>query len=289
MASTNDRFIVRYWGVRGSIPVPGPQTVRYGGNTTCIEVRCGDQIIVIDTGTGARELGTWLQQEAAQRPLNIHLIYSHLHLDHVQGFPFFAPIYGASNQVSIRSLLPPDTLQETLQLQMAHPSFPVELDKLAARLSYLQVNPGDSFQVGEAKVSTCLMEHPGGALGIRIDYKGHSFVQASDIEPEGGQPPPGLVELCRDADYLSYDSTYVEGEEYDRHKGWGHSTWVVGLKIAEVAGVKTFIAFHHDPAHDDEFMDNIASELALARRGSLVAYEGMTIDLMTSTVTLYEP
>lgn len=282
------RFTVRYWGVRGSIPVPGPRTVRYGGNTTCIEVRCDDHVFVIDTGTGARELGAQLLAEAKGKPLHITLMYSHLHLDHVQGFPFFAPIYEATTSLRIHSMFEPRQLRESLQLQMAHPSFPVELDKLAAKIEFFQTKPGESLKLGDVSIRTCPMNHPGGAMAIRVDHRGGAFVQASDIEPPDEQPPDALVKLCQGANYLSYDSTYVKGAEYERYKGWGHSTWATGVDVANAAKVGTFIAFHHDPSHDDAFMDRVASDVAERRPGSLVAWEGMTIDILGRRVTTRE-
>ncbi len=287
-ANATGHFTVRYWGVRGSIPVPGPKTVRYGGNTTCIEVRCDGRVIVIDTGTGARELGAKWPAEAAGEPLDIALFFSHLHLDHVQGFPFFAPIYEPTTTLRIHSMFEPRQLRESLQLQMAHPSFPVELDKLAARLEFIQTKPGDGLDIGDVPVRTCPMNHPGGAMAIRIDHRGRAFVQASDLEPADELPPELLVNLSRGSDYLSYDSTYVKGEEYERYKGWGHSTWVTGVDVANASDVGTFIAFHHDPSHDDDFMDKVAADLAAARPGSLVASEGMMIDVLDRKVTSVE-
>ena len=287
MAETRPRFLVRYWGVRGSIPTPGPETVRYGGNTTCIEVRCDDTVIFIDTGTGARRLGAQLLAEAAGRPLRLAVIYSHLHLDHIQGFPFFGPIYEGSSRLDIYSAQPDDTTtRAVLQSQMTYPSFPVGLSNLPSTLVFHSVQRGSSFEVDGVVVRTCPIQHPGGAMAIRVEHRGHAFVQCSDIEHASAAPEPDLVELARGADVISFDSTYVDEAEYLRHVGWGHSTWQHGVAIADAAGVGRFIAFHHDPAHDDDLMDQIAERLAAQREGSVVAREGMVLDLLSGDVRL---
>ncbi|MCB9727750.1 MAG: MBL fold metallo-hydrolase [Deltaproteobacteria bacterium] len=285
MADREQAFLIRFWGVRGSIPTPGPETVRYGGNTTCIEVRCDDVTLMIDSGTGARRFGRRLLRDQPTGTVRIALIFSHLHLDHVQGFPFFAPIYEARTHLDIYSATPAEsTTQGALDSQMAYPSFPIGLANLAAKLEFHTVERDGSFEVGGVRVSTCPLSHPGGSMAIRIDHRGKSFVQASDIE-HGDGPAPELVALSRGADFLSYDTTYVDGEEYERHRGWGHSTWREGLAVARAAGVKRFIAFHHEPSHDDAFMDRVAAELRAADPNAVVAVEGMTIDMLTGDVS----
>lgn len=287
MAQTSERFLVRYWGVRGSIPTPGPETVIYGGNTTCIEIRCDDTCVIIDTGTGARQLGDILLKEAAGSELEIYLIYSHLHLDHIQGFPFFAPIYESQTTLHVYSQRPRDlTPREVLEWQMAFPWFPVDLERLPSDIEFNELTAGDTLKLGAVQLSTCPMNHPGGAMGIRIDHRGHAFVQASDIEHEGDALAEPLVELAKGADFLSYDSTYVAGDEYERYKGFGHSTWQHGVKTARAAGVDKFIAFHHDPSHDDAFMDQVAADIEAEWPGSLVAKECMTLDLLAGTVSM---
>jgi phosphoribosyl 1,2-cyclic phosphodiesterase len=285
MGDANAQFIVRYWGVRGSIPTPGQDTVRYGGNTTCLEFRCDDQVFVIDTGTGARLLGTSLMKEAAGEGLNVTILYSHHHLDHVQGFPFFVPIYSPKNTLNVYCGAPPNTTESVLNSQMTYPSFPVGLDSLPANVTFHNFEPGESLKFGDVQVDTCALNHPGGAVAYRVNHRGRSFVQASDTEHEGDTPDHRLVELCRDADYLSYDSTYVNGEEYELYRGWGHSTWYHGLQVAEAAGTGTFVVFHHDPSHNDDFMDGLAKNVEAARAGSLVAREGMTFDMLAGTVS----
>ncbi|MGM0577408.1 MAG: MBL fold metallo-hydrolase [Myxococcota bacterium] len=286
MPGAEPQFMVRYWGVRGSIPTPGPETVRYGGNTTCIDLRCDGRILIIDTGTGARKLGQHLLAEADGTPLRVHILYSHLHLDHIQGFPFFAPLYSDDAELHVHSAVRTDAgTRDVLAAQMTYPSFPVGLSHVPADLRFHDVRPGEPFEVAGVRVDTCPIPHPGGALAFRIEHRGHVYVHSSDIEPTGPRPEPQLVELARGADFLSYDSTYSSPEEYERHRGWGHGTWQAGVDVAEAAGVDRFVAFHHDPNHDDDFMDGVAEALEAARPGSLVAREGMTLDLLTGRVS----
>lgn len=288
MPDPKERFIVRYWGVRASIPTPGPETVRYGGNTTCIEVRCDDEIILIDTGTGVRELGNRLMAEETL-PLKITIVYSHLHMDHIQGFPFFAPIYVPSTQLRIISPRPANaSSRDFLGWHMAFPWFPVDLNHLESSMDFDDIVPGTQVKLGDVTIDTCAINHPGGAQAIRVSHRGKAFVHASDLEHEGDQLAEDLVNLSKGAQYLSYDTTYVDGAEYEKHKGWGHSTWKHGIATAKAAGVETFIAFHHDPSHDDDFMDKVAADMEAAEPGSLVAREGMTLDLLKGTVTQEE-
>jgi phosphoribosyl 1,2-cyclic phosphodiesterase len=168
---------------------------------------------------------------------------------------------------------------------MSNPWFPVDLKDLGAKFDFSDIEPGTSFEVGPAKITTCPINHPGGAMAIRIDHRGHAFVQSSDVEHEGAFADPVLTELARNADFLSYDSTYIEGEEYEAHRGWGHSTWEAGLRVADAANVGRFIAFHHDPSHDDDFMDDVGRQMKAVRPGSLVAKEGMLLDLLKGEVT----
>ena len=286
MSKVEERYHVRYWGVRGSIPTPGPHTVRYGGNTTCIEFECDDQRIIVDSGAGIRELGNKLM--AGEGPIKLTLIYSHLHVDHIMGLPFFAPMYSPRTELDIyvpaTNNISPDAF---FRWHLSEPWLPVDLDFFSAKIRFHELAPGDLLQIGDAQVRTCSIAHPGGAMAIRVDHRGHAFVQCSDIE-HGDVPSGELVTLCSQADYLSYDATYATTDEYQRHKGWGHSTWQAGIKVADAAHVDRFIAFHHDPSHDDTFMDKVADALGSARPGSLVAMEGMVLDLLSGDVQFPE-
>jgi phosphoribosyl 1,2-cyclic phosphodiesterase len=233
----------------------------------------------------ARALGEALAVDPDRKDREVAIIYSHLHLDHIQGFPFFGPIYDPEHRITVYSADPPQmTTEAVIASQMTYPSFPVGLDKVPAGITFQSVTPGEVLHLGDVQIHTCRMNHPGGAMGIRVQHRGHAFVQCSDVEHQGDTPDEALVALSRGADFLSYDSTYTP-QEYEAHRGWGHSTWQAGVQIAEAAGVKTFIAFHHDPSHTDDFLDAMGVRLRARMPTGLVAQEGMTIDLLNGKVT----
>jgi phosphoribosyl 1,2-cyclic phosphodiesterase len=267
---------VTFWGVRGSIACPGPDFQRYGGNTSCLELRCDGQLLIFDAGTGLRPLG---EQLKGQGPLDIDLFLTHSHLDHIIGIPFFKPLFDGTNKVTFWAghLLPERHLREVICTIMVPPLFPVPIDIFAAKTSY------NDFTVGETltprpgiALRTARLNHPNGATGYRIEYAGKSICYVTDTEHVAGTVDANIVALAKDTDILIYDSTYTDAE-YPRYKGWGHSTWSEGLRIAEAARAGTFVAFHHDPGHKDGALDRIAEDLAAARPGSLVAREGLTL------------
>ena len=276
-------FQVRYWGVRGSIPVPGPDTVRYGGNTTCIEVRCGDELMIIDAGSGIRVLGNHLVD--SPDPVKATILFSHLHWDHILGFPFFTPAFTPGTTLGIYcDRRPVGNLKEVMRGQMAEPTFPVSLDSMGAEIDFHEFSQGDTLRLGDCVVKTAALNHPGGATGFRFEYKGKVFVHASDHEhlPTGFWQP--LVDLARGADYFSVDSTYTDAEYHGTdgglgHIGWGHSTWQENVKLANEAGVGELILFHHEPNHTDDDMDLIGALAKEQRPATRVAREGMVIDL----------
>lgn len=286
----NARFTVRYWGVRGSIATPGPETVRYGGNTTCLEIRCDDAIAIIDMGTGARLLGDLLLADGDADALNIDVLFSHLHSDHVIGFPFFAPLYDQRTRLVVNACeAGPVSTPEGLRRVMSYPLFPVDYDTLPAQIAFVGVPSAGAFTVGPATVRTCPLNHPGGAVAFRVEHRGRVFVHASDVEHEGLASAPDLVALCRDADWVSYDAMYVEGVDYEAHRGWGHSTWQAALRLADEAAARHAVITHHAPQHDDAFMDGVARAVAAARPGSIVAFEGLTIDLLADEASPAAP
>lgn len=272
-----------FWGVRGSIPTPGPQTARIGGNTSCVEVVCDRTRVVFDAGTGLRLLGA---KVAPEKPLTLHLFFSHVHWDHIQGFPFFAPafvpgntlhMYGAANSRG--------TIESAMAGQMEFPNFPVKLNQLASDLVFHDITPGDVIELeGGVVVRSAPGTHPGGVLAYRVDYDGGSVVYATDTEHHPSQIDRRLVELAMDADLLIYDSMYTP-EEYDgRHDGrsrvgWGHSTYLEGARIAEAARVSKYVLFHHDPEQSD---DDVAEKERRARElfpRAQAAYEGLVIEV----------
>jgi phosphoribosyl 1,2-cyclic phosphodiesterase len=281
---------VKFWGVRGSIPTPGLGTVRYGGNTSCVSVDFGDDILVFDAGTGLRLLGNELIKRT--KPPRIHLFLSHVHWDHIQGFPFFAPAYQKGFEIVVHGRGQADsTLGQILAGQMEGPNFPVTLNQLDAQLSYQDISPGHEVILTKrngdrlATVQCIAGHHPNGVLIYRLnDVKtGSSLVYATDTEHYPGRLDTGLVALAKNADLLIYDGMYTPEEYAQTHQGWGHSTWEQGLEIAKVAAVKTYVVFHHDPSHDDSFLDALlqtVSDRAAKDQPNLrvdLAREGLTI------------
>jgi phosphoribosyl 1,2-cyclic phosphodiesterase len=268
---------LRFWGARGSLPTPGPATVRYGGNTLCVEVRIGSRLIIIDAGSGIRVLGDALA--AAGQPVDADLLLSHTHFDHICGLPFFAPLFDPATRLRIWGghLTPPQGIETAVRLSLAAPLMPNVDQEFRAGVTFHDFAPGDDLTLSDGlQVRTVALRHPGNAVGFRIDAGGASVCYLSDTE----HPPHGVDESLRrfaaDASVLIYDATYTDAE-YRTRIGWGHSTWREGVRLADAASVDRLILFHHDPAHDDTFMDNIAREVAAVRPGSLVATEGMTL------------
>jgi phosphoribosyl 1,2-cyclic phosphodiesterase len=275
------RFLVRYWGVRGSIATPGASTVRYGGNTTCLEIVCDDARFILDMGTGARVLGAALMRDAPADGVTATVLFSHFHSDHVIGFPFFGPLFDPRTRLVIYANAEDHVASlDGLRRVMSYPLFPVEYDTLPASLEIRGVTPGEAFVVAGVTIETCRLRHPGGALAYRITHRGRTFVHASDVEHVGDASDPALVALCRGSDWVSYDAMFVEGDEYECHRGWGHSTWQAAVRLLTEAGGGRLIVTHHAPEHDDRFMDQVAHDVAAARPGSLVAVEGLEIDLL---------
>ena len=285
-------FTVRFWGTRGSIATPGEATLKYGGNTSCTEVRCGEQLLILDAGTGIRVLGASLLNEFQQRPIKGHIFIGHTHWDHIQGFPFFAPAFNPSNEFTIYSLHGAEKpLSKVFQGQMDSDYFPVLLSDMRARLEFCELE--SEVHLGETRVSYVFLNHPGLAVGFRISFAGRSLVYLSDHEtygrlaPGGPSPNPMDLEIARfaeNAELLISEAQYTE-EEYGLKKGWGHSTFLDVLKRAAQARVKRLAIFHHDPSHDDAFLDGILEfcQKTIADRNysfsCFVAQEGTSIEL----------
>jgi phosphoribosyl 1,2-cyclic phosphodiesterase len=268
---------IRFWGVRGSIPCPGPETVRYGGNTACIEVRCGDHLLILDGGTGLRELGRVLVKNS--RPIDADLFYSHTHFDHICGLPFFAPCFVPGNRFRMWAghLLPANTLENVLCGMMMAPLFPVPISMLSAQMEFSDFRSGDVLTPRPGMIlRTAPLDHPNGATGYRIEYGGKVVAYITDTEHRSPGLDPHVLSLIEKADVMIYDSTYTD-DEYPAHINWGHSTWQQGIRLADAAHVKTYVVFHHDPGHDDVFMDRVAAAAHAARPGTIVAREGMVL------------
>lgn len=275
-------FRVRFWGVRGSIPTPGPKTQRYGGNTPCIEMRCGDELLIFDMGTGARALGEALCGESGSPRVSLFL--SHYHYDHLQGVPFFVPLFIPRFSLVVHGATREGrSVKEVLAGQMVPPYFPVTLAQVArASLSYRDIEPGQVLELGPALVRTLDLNHPGGNLGYRVECDGRSVVYATDVE-HGSDMDAALVEFARGADVLIIDAMYTD-EEYRGAKGspkegWGHSTWEAAVQIANAAQVEQLVLFHHEPTRDDEQMDAFVARVREHRPEVIAARELETLTL----------
>lgn len=272
-----DDFSVRFWGVRGTVPCPGPQTVVYGGNTSCIEITCGQHRLIFDAGTGLRALGSTL---VGQKDLRAHIFLTHTHIDHINGFPFFRPAYDPDNRFDVWSghlTSTPGGLQAVLATLMSGPLFPVPIDIMHACMGFHDFKAGDRLEpLADVVIDTARLRHPQGATGYRVNYAGKSICYVTDTEHREGRLDENILNLIQDSDMVIYDSTYTE-EEYPRFRTWGHSTWNEGAKLCEEAGAGTLVAFHHDPEHDDAFMDRLGADLARSRPGSMVAKEGLVL------------
>ncbi len=267
---------IRFWGVRGSIASGGAATAQVGGNTSCVEVRAGDELIILDGGTGLRPLGAALMAEGA--PVRASLLFSYFHWDHIQGVPYFTPAYVPGSRVALYGAPESGDLRGALAAQMTAPHFPVGLDALRADLTFQAIHPGAVFQIGAATVRTAPARHPGGCVAFRIEHGGRAIVYATDTEHCGGAVDEQLLALARGADVLIYDAQYTEAE-YAGKRGWGHSTAQEGARLARAAGAGELVLFHHDPAHDDWAIARIEAETRALFPATTAAREGLGIAL----------
>jgi phosphoribosyl 1,2-cyclic phosphodiesterase len=273
-------FAVRFWGVRGSIACSGPRTVRYGGNTSCIEVRCGERLLILDGGTGLRYLGNTLTGPSVA-PLDADLFLTHTHFDHVAGLPFFKPFFEPTNSWRLWAghLAEGTTLRRVLGEFMMAPLFPVPPQVFRARMEYREFKSGETLRPGPGvEVRTATLNHPDGATGYRVEYGGRSLCYLTDTEHVPGAPDRNILALIAGADLVIYDSMYTDSE-YGAYVGWGHSTWQEGVRLCKAAGAKRLAVFHHDPEHDDDMLDGVAHDVAKELPGSVVAKDGLVIQL----------
>lgn len=279
--SSNDRFKVKFWGVRGSIPCPGPETVRYGGNTPCIEMEVAGKCLIFDGGTGLRVLGQALLK---QMPLEAHIFFTHTHWDHIQGFPFFTPAFIKGNLFHIYGTTAPNgaTIKQRHHDQMLHPNFPVPLQIMQADLQFYDLDFGETLLLDDVEIENAKLNHPGEAVGYRVSWRGLSVAYVTDTEHYPDRLDSNVLWLAREADVLIIDAAYTDDEYYSETSskvGWGHSTWQEAVKVAKAANVKQLVIFHHDPLHNDKFLDRIAEEAAQAFPNTILAKEGLTLEL----------
>lgn len=271
---------LRFWGVRGGIPTPEASKLRYGGNTSCVSVELSDgTLIILDAGTGLRLLGNDLRRRHPQGGIQGHLLFSHLHWDHIQGIPFFKPLFNPGNHFEFIGQRPEGTtLQAQLEGQQNYAYFPVDMGHMSSRKSFREIGD-ETFTLGGATVTSRRLNHPGGCLGYRIEMDGACIVYATDNEHTGPGPEAAIVDLARDADLLIFDTNYTPEEYESGRQGWGHSTWQQAVVNARAANVDRLILFHHDQDHDDAELEVIEALAAEAFPRSLAAREGMCIRL----------
>jgi phosphoribosyl 1,2-cyclic phosphodiesterase len=281
-AEPSDPLQIRFWGTRGSICASGPDFVEFGSHTACVEIRCGDRLFVVDAGSGLSALGAEL---GASAPGEIDLLFSHLHLDHVCGLPFFKPALLSSHRV-IRTHcgnLDGQSARDALERLYAPPLFPIHLDQLPANFEHYGFKAGETLTFPDgATVATHCLNHPGGATGYRFHHGGRSVCYISDLEHSEPWPDPGLTDFIRDADLVIYDGMFSDAE-YCHCKGWGHSTWQKGVALAQAANVKTLAIFHLYPGHDDAFLKAAEAEMQKAMPSSFVARERQSLSLAPLT------
>ena len=292
---------LKFWGVRGSIPTPGPETIEFGGNTSCVEVRVGEEIIILDAGTGIRPLGLSLAEEFNGTPLNLTLLISHTHWDHIQGFPFFMPVYSPANKVHIRGYEGARARFSSILLaQMESPYFPLEMTQLPANIDIEELQEFH-FHVGQTAVEAKLLNHPGVCAGYRIETPGGAIAYLPDNEPQVhlrkvqmavGQKVSAetmarserndaeLLDFIRGAKVLIIDSHYTP-EEYPKHMAWGHADAESVTRLAMKAEVEQLFLFHHNPEHNDaQVRAKTAACKKIAAKTKLIveaAREGLTL------------
>lgn len=273
-------FKVKFWGVRGSIACPGPRHVRYGGNTSCVEISLGGERFIIDGGTGIRNLGHWMLRKGLKRAT---ILFSHTHWDHINGMPFFSPAFRADRTFHVMAghLIGQGGVAKVFAGQLENPYFPVPLSAMKAKISFEDFRSGETLHLGtqgKLRVRTAQLNHPNGGTAYRFDHNGVSLCYVTDTEHIPGQMDQHVLSLIEGADLVIYDCTYSD-EEFPGKVGWGHSTWQEGVRLCRAAGAKKLAIFHHDPDHDDDFMDRLAVEAHQMWTNAFVAIEGMGFTL----------
>jgi phosphoribosyl 1,2-cyclic phosphodiesterase len=266
---------VTFWGVRGAIPTPQRENLDFGGQTPCVEIDVEGKRIVLDAGTGLRQLGYRMLSGLGQERLNEDILLSHFHWDHVQGIPYFAPFF-QNSILRFYSLLPVESLHATLSTLMAAPFFPLALDAAAATKEFLQFKPYGPFEIGPYLIRPFPLRHPQGCTGFRIECRGHVVVYATDHEQGDAESDAILLEHASGADLLIADAQYTP-EEYPQRIGWGHSTWLEAAELAKRAKVKRLVLFHHDPLRDDDSLREIVLLAQNVFPSTVAAKEGTTI------------
>lgn len=271
---------VKFWGVRGSTPTPQAENMRYGGNTSCVEVRVGEQLYIFDCGTGFRVLGQQLRDEFGENklPLSAHVFVSHFHWDHIQGIPFFGPLYDrADSQFLFHCSSRTRSLKQVMDEQMASPYFPVNLSQMQAQQKFYDIDSGRLTLEDGVQIRTSWLNHPQGCMGFRMETKDGVLVYATDNEPGDAAFDKSVRKLAEGADVLIYDAQYLPEEYAAEKRGWGHSHWREAVNVVMESGAKELVLFHHDPDHTDVVIDKIVHDARNYYPKVRAAAEGMEI------------
>lgn len=270
-------FSVRFWGVRGSLPASSPAHVGVGGNTCCVEMRCGERVLVFDAGTGAFPAGRALRKQGVRK---LDMFFSHCHYDHIIGLPFFSPVHDEAARIGIWAghLAGIMTCEEMVSAFMKPPFFPVPPTCMAAAVDYHDFKPGDSLDIGDGIViGTMMLNHPGGAVAYRVNYDDRAICYVTDTEHIGKVLDPALLAFINGADIVIYDATYTDAE-LPHFVGYGHSTWQHGGRLCAEANVGTYVIYHHRLEHDDKTLEQIEADARKSFPGAVLAREGLCLD-----------
>jgi len=273
----------KFWGVRGSIPCPGPDTVIYGGNTSCIEIRAGERLLIVDLGSGARPLGDWLVDNDKKKygSIKADVFITHTHWDHIMGFPMFTPIYGKGMELNLTGPVTcdDDNLKLIFEAQFSHNYWPVRLDELSVKVEYNQILETTLDLGGGLSVTSKLLNHPITCLGYRFNYQGKSIAVVYDHEPFNDEKEnEKIIQFLKGVDLLIHDAQYTK-DEYPSHVGWGHSTLDNAVKTAEAAGAGKLVFFHHEPKHTDIELQQLENSYANNKIKCVMAKEGMVLEV----------
>jgi phosphoribosyl 1,2-cyclic phosphodiesterase len=271
-------FMLKFWGVRGNIPAPGAETVRYGGNTACVEVQVADQQLIFDGGTGLRVLGHDLREQG--QPVTAHLFFTHTHWDRIQGFPFFVPAFDPTTRLDIYGAPAPNgaSIKQRLMDQMLRPNFFKPLQTMAATMTFHNIAAGAPLELEEVTVEPWSLNRHTSALGYRVSWQNRVLVYATDTDSSQTSLDPNLLMLAADADVLIFDGTYVD-TAYSDSSARSLDPWQLGIEVAKASQVKHLVMFHHNPCHSDDQLDQLEGQLQKSFAQVSLAREGTTLDL----------
>lgn len=280
MTIAPDKFTVEFWGVRGEIPTPGRETMGYGGNTSCVTMRVGNQFLIFDAGTGVRVLGKHL---LSQMPVEAHLFLTHCHWDRIQGFPFFVPGFIPINRFHIygASAANGASMEQRLFEQMLPPNFPVPIGIMGSDMKFYALEPGSELAIGEVEIETVCLNPTNCATGYRVSCQGHTAVYATDTLLLSDRLDKNLLHLARNADILIYDGTIDSASDrfHSFNTDWKDFIWKTGIEVAKAASVQRLVICHHDPCHNDRFLELMEAQLKSVFPHGLLAREGMSLEI----------